>query len=60
MAQPSYPLPFVLVAPAGWINRQKRNVIDYLQEENRALRAQLGPGQLRFTDDQRVSGGEGT
>ena len=30
-----------------------RNVIDYLQEENRVLREQLGPGRLRFTDAQR-------
>ena len=37
------PLRFVLVALAGWMNQQQRDVIDYLQEENRALRAQLGP-----------------
>jgi putative transposase len=53
MPQLSYPLRFVLVALAGWINQQQRNVIDYLQEENRALREQLGPRRLRFTDDQR-------
>jgi hypothetical protein len=47
------PFRFVLVALAGWINQQQRDVIDYLQEENRALREQLGPGRLRFTDDQR-------
>jgi hypothetical protein len=29
------------------------HVIDYLQEENRALREQLGPGRLRFTDERR-------
>jgi hypothetical protein len=33
-----------LVALAGWINQQQRDVIDYLQEENRALREQLGSG----------------
>jgi putative transposase len=49
----SSPFRFVLVALAGWINQQQRDVIDYLQEENRALREQLGPGRLRFTDDQR-------
>ena len=49
----SPPLQFMLVALAGWINQQQRDVIDYLQEENRALREQLGPGRLRFTDDQR-------
>jgi hypothetical protein len=36
-------LGFVLVAIAGWMNQQQRDVIDYLQEENRVLREQLGP-----------------
>src|SRR5712691_12536999 len=49
----SYPLRFVFVALAGWVNQQQRDVVDYLQEENRALREQVGPGRLRFTDDQR-------
>ena len=38
---------------AGWINQQQRDVIGYLQEENRVLREQLGPRRLRFTDSQR-------
>jgi hypothetical protein len=38
---------------AGWINQQQRDVIDYLQEENRVLREQLGSRRLRFTNDQR-------
>jgi transposase InsO family protein len=50
----SHPLRFLLVALAGWINQQQREVIDYLQAENRVLREQLGPGRLRFTDDQRI------
>jgi transposase InsO family protein len=49
-----HPLRFLLVALAGWINQQQRDVIDYLQEENRVLREQLGPRRLRFTDDQRI------
>jgi putative transposase len=49
-----HPLRFLLVAPAGWINQQQRDVIDYLQEENRVLREQLGPRRLRFTNDQRI------
>ena len=49
----SHPLQFVLVALAGWMNQQQRDVIDYLQEENRVLREQLRPKRLRFTDDQR-------
>jgi hypothetical protein len=38
---PMPPLPhpqrFVLIALAGWMNQQQRDVIDYLQEENRVL-----------------------
>src|SRR4029453_3617477 len=49
----SFPLQFVLVAFSGWVNQQQRQVIDYLQEENRALRERLGPRPLRFPDDQR-------
>ena len=44
---------FLVVAVAGWINQEPRDVIDYLQEKNRVLREQLGPGRLRFTDAQR-------
>ena len=50
----SHPLRFLLVALAGWIHQQQRDVIDYLQEENRVLREQRGPRRLRFTDEQRV------
>jgi hypothetical protein len=48
-AVPSLPhsLRFLLVAFADWINRQQREVIAYLQEENRVLREQLGPRPLR-------------
>ena len=53
MGQFPYPLQFLVVAVAGWINQQQRDVIDYLQEENRVLREQLGPRRLRFTDSQR-------
>ena len=35
------------------MNQQQRQVIDYLQEENRVLRAQLGARRLRLNDDQR-------
>jgi transposase InsO family protein len=38
---------------AGWMNRHQQEVIEYLQEENRALREQLGGRRLRFTDVQR-------
>ena len=43
-------LQFLVVAVAGWINQQPRDVIDSLQEENRVLREPLGPDRLRFTD----------
>jgi hypothetical protein len=34
-------------------NQRQLQVIEYLREENRVLREQLGPKRLRFTDDQR-------
>ncbi len=43
----------MLVAIAGWVNEQQLAVIEYLKEENRVLREQLGHRRLRFTDDQR-------
>jgi hypothetical protein len=48
------PFQFLLVALAGWMNEHQREVIDYLQTENRVLREQLGARRLRFTDDHRV------
>ena len=53
MSPASQPLQFLLAALAGWI-QQQRDVIDYLQAENRVLWEQLGPRRVRFTDDQRV------
>ena len=47
------PLAFFLLLFSGWINRQQQDVIDYLREENRVLRAAHGPRRLRLTDDQR-------
>ena len=38
---------------AGWVNRSQQDVIEYLQEENRVLREQLGGRRLLFTDRQR-------
>jgi hypothetical protein len=40
-------------AVAGWINRGQQQVIEYLVEENRVLRGQLGGRRLRLTDAQR-------
>ncbi len=52
MSSPN-PLQFLLLAFAGWLNRRQQLVIDYLLEENRILRQQLGKRRLRLTDDQR-------
>ena len=38
---------------ASWVNRAQQDVIEYLQEENRALQEQMGGKHLRFTDVQR-------
>ena len=43
----------MLVALAGWVNEQQLAVIEYIKEENRVLREQVGRRRLRFTDDQR-------
>src|SRR5712692_7461546 len=47
------PFRFVLIAVAGWMNQHQLQIIDYLREENRVLRQQLGGRRLRLTDDQR-------
>ncbi len=47
------PLQFLMMIFAGWVNRRQLDMIDYLKEENRVLREQLGGRILRFTDDQR-------
>ena len=46
------PLQFLLILLAGWLRRHQQEVIEYLQEENRVLREQLGGKRLRFTDAQ--------
>jgi putative transposase len=38
---------------AGWIQRHQQEVISYLHEENRLLKAQLGNRRLRLTDTER-------
>jgi len=53
MKQVHDPFRFLLIAVAGWMNQAQEQVIDYLREENRALREQLGERRLRLTDDQR-------
>lgn len=49
----SFFLQFFVVTVAGFIHRGQQDVIEYLREENRVLREQLGGRRLRLTDDQR-------
>ena len=53
MATVLQPWQILVAAMAGWITRQQDVVIDYLREENRVLKQQLGRRRLRLTDDQR-------
>lgn len=46
-------LHFLVYSLAGWIRRGEQCVIEYLVEENRVLREQLGERRVRLTDDQR-------
>src|SRR5438552_16532913 len=53
MTADSLPLRLLLATLAGWVNRHQQQVIDYLVEENRALREQLRGRRIRLGDDQR-------
>ena len=48
-----FPLKYLLVTAALWLNRQQQYVIDYLKEENRLLKAKLGNRKLHFSDSER-------
>ncbi|MHB8653633.1 MAG: hypothetical protein ACYDA9_07125 [Terriglobia bacterium] len=47
------PFRILLISLAGYLNQNQRDVNDYLQEENRVLREQIGNKRLRLNDDQR-------
>ena len=47
------PLQLILASVAGWMGRRQQEVIEYLVEENRVLKQQLGGRRLRLSDDQR-------
>ena len=47
------PWQLLSVIVAGAISDQQQRVIEYLQEENRILRAQIGERRLRLTDKER-------
>jgi putative transposase len=54
LAVPGFqPLRLLLTAVAGWVHREQARTIEYLIEENRVLKEQLGGRRLRLTDDQR-------
>ena len=44
---------FVVAMVAGWLGRHQEAVIEYLKEENKVLREQMGAKRLRFNDSQR-------
>src|SRR5919109_5656520 len=46
-------LHILIAMVAGWIQRHQQQVITYLHEENRVLKAQLGSQRLRLTDLER-------
>ncbi len=53
MSTPIQPLTFLVVAVAGWIQREQQAAIVYLLEENRVLKARLRGRKLRLTADER-------
>ena len=50
---PMQPWQLLLIGVAGWMNRKQQQVIEYLLEENRVLREQIGKKRLSLTDRQR-------
>jgi hypothetical protein len=48
------PFRFLATVVAGWANQRQQDALEYLREENRVLREQLGSQRIRFTDDQRI------
>jgi hypothetical protein len=47
------PLYLIIAALFGWLEREQRDVIEFLREENRVLKAQLQGHRLRLNDDER-------
>jgi hypothetical protein len=48
-------LHFLVLTVAGGLSRRQLAAIEYVREENRVLRSQLGSKRLRLTDGQRRS-----
>jgi hypothetical protein len=53
MSQFPFALQLLVLIVSGWVNHQQQLAIEYLLEENRVLREQLGNRRLRLTDAQR-------
>ncbi|MFN0057154.1 MAG: hypothetical protein ACKVX7_01735 [Planctomycetota bacterium] len=53
MLQLFTPFKFLLLALAGWVNREQLEIIEYLEEENSVLKELLPKKRLLLTDDQR-------
>ena len=53
MSTPIQPLTLLVVAIAGWIQRDQQAAMVYLLEENKVLKARLCGRKLRLTDDER-------
>ncbi len=47
------PLSVILACLSGWINREQRQLIEYLQAENKVLRSLVPGKRLPLNDDQR-------
>jgi hypothetical protein len=47
-------LAFLLIIVSGWVHRRQLIVIEYLQAENRLLRARLSGKRIRFSDAERA------
>ena len=47
------PLELARWSRSGWVNRHQAQAIEYLIEEKRALKEQLGGKRVRLTNDQR-------
>ena len=53
MSVPYLPLRVLLLTVSTWVHREQHRAIEYLLEENRILKEQLGKRKLRLTDGQR-------
>ena len=56
MLQLPFALQFLVVIASGWVNRRQQLAIEYLLEENRVLREQLGSRRLRIGHIKHVIG----